>query len=215
MPETALLHFEAELDAYLKTYPVPKLQIGAGHHLLEGWFNTDINLVVPGVLWLDTSQPFPIADHSFAYVMSEHHIEHIAYQQGVNMLQESFRVLKPGGKIRISTPDLGGYIKIYTTKVKTPQQQEYINLIREHFMPWAEQDDSGIFVLNNAFRNWEHQFLFDEALLNQVLNQVGFVNVVRKGPWESDDEHLRQIENRGDNAINNFETVTLEAQKPL
>lgn len=212
MPETVIPHFQTELDAYLTTHTVAKLQIGAGYHLLSGWFNTDINKALHCVCWLDSSQPFPIADHSFDYVMSEHHI---AYEQCVHMLRESFRVLKPGGKIRISTPDLGGYIKLYTTKEKTPQQQEYINLIRKHFMPWTEHDESGIFVLNNAFRNWEHQFLYDEALLSQVLNQAGFINVVRKDRWDSNDEHLRQIENRGDNAINNFETVTLEAQKPL
>ena len=33
-------------------------------------------------------------------------IEHLKYSDGQNMLKESFRVLKPKGKIRISTPDL-------------------------------------------------------------------------------------------------------------
>src|SRR5437868_4053917 len=93
------------LKAYLLIHKVPKIQLGAGLNNLTGWFNTDY-FPRNNVLFVDVTKPFPIPSNSFQFIFSEHHIEHISYKYAVEMLREAFRIMKPGGHIRISTPDL-------------------------------------------------------------------------------------------------------------
>ena len=91
-----------------------KLHLGCGRNILDGWINTDYNTAkFSGSDYLDVTKKFPYDNNSVDYIFSEHMIEHISYQDGKFMLEESFRVLKSSGKIRISTPDLKFLIKLY------------------------------------------------------------------------------------------------------
>src|SRR5690348_4800131 len=94
-----------EADSYLGSARPAKLQVGAGDNVLAGWLNTDRD-PTPGSAYLDATRRFPLPDASFDYVMSEHTIEHLTLEQADSMLAECHRVLKPGGKVRIATPDL-------------------------------------------------------------------------------------------------------------
>jgi SAM-dependent methyltransferase len=57
----------------------------------------------------DVEEPFPIADASLDWCYSEHLIEHLTSEQGISWLADMRRLLKPGGFVRISTPDLRKY----------------------------------------------------------------------------------------------------------
>lgn len=50
-------------------------------------------------------EPLPIASNSAELVYSSHTIEHVTDEAVRNMLAESHRILKPGGAIRLTTPD--------------------------------------------------------------------------------------------------------------
>ena len=65
------------------------------------------------VYQLDVTKPFPFQSGIFDAVFSERMIEHIPYLAGRSTLQECFRVLKAGGMIRISTPNLHFLIDLY------------------------------------------------------------------------------------------------------
>src|SRR5688572_3091577 len=99
----------ALIDQYLRDHPVRKLQIGAGSSRLRGWLNTDIE-PGEGLAYLDATKRFPFEDGSLHYIFSEHVIEHLTYDEGKAMVAEAFRVLAPGGKMRISTPDLDQFL---------------------------------------------------------------------------------------------------------
>jgi len=204
------------IKRYLKSHQVQKLQLGAGPNILEGWLNTDIYPSAPGVVYLNAKRPFPFDDKTFGYVFSEHQIEHLPYIEGLSMLRECRRVLKPGGRIRIATPDLEILIGLYTPQ-KSDLQQRYINWIVDKFLP-----EIGIysesFVINNAFLNWGHQFIYDRATLQIALEKAGFVNITPHKLGESDDKVFRGIESHGkvagDEDMNQFETMVLEAKRP-
>jgi len=203
------------IRAYFQQCPTRKLQIGAGGNFLEGWLNTDYLPKSGRYVFLDATKPFPFADSSFDYVFSEHIIEHIPYQAGCFMLRECRRVLKPGGRVRIATPDLATLLALYTPE-KSDIQERYIRWVVDRFLPEVEVY-SAAFVINNAFRNWEHQFLYDQETLQRAMQEAGFVEVARYAPGESDDPILRGLEAHGratgSEEINRFETMVLEGKR--
>jgi SAM-dependent methyltransferase len=50
-------------------------------------------------------EPLPIANDVAELVYSSHTIEHVSDEAVRNMLRESYRILRPGGGIRLTTPD--------------------------------------------------------------------------------------------------------------
>jgi predicted SAM-dependent methyltransferase len=204
------------IQNYLRSHPVRKLQLGSSFTPLDGWLNTDLIPELPGVVYLDATRQFPFRDDTFDYVACEHMIEHIDYDSGTAMLQESFRVLKPGGAIRIATPDLRVLLRLNELE-KTPDQTEYIEWIASKLFPRITHCKSA-FVINNAFRCWGHQFLYDAETLKAALEYCGFANFRDHKPGQSDDSHLRGIESHGTHmgseTINQFETLVVEARVP-
>ena len=164
---------------------------------------------------VDASGPLPFTSDSFRYVFSEHFIEHLDYAQAARFIAECFRVLVPGGKIRIATPDLSFLIQLYGPE-KTELQQRYIRWASETFLPDAPlvQDT---FVINNFFYAWGHKFIHDEESLTLLLKTEGFVEACRVNPWESEEAALRHLESHGrliSDEFNKLETFVMEAIKP-
>ena len=200
------------IEDYFRAAEVRKLQIGSGDNNLAGWLNSDFFPRAPGVLHLDSTQRFPFADAQFDYVFSEHMIEHVPYERGRHMLSECARVLKPGGKIRISTPNLAFLIDLYHP-TKTELQRSYIEWATDQFIDAPYYEDT--FVINNFVRDWGHQFIYDEKTLRASLVAAGFQGITRCQIGESDDEALRNLENTGrmPDGFLELETLTLEASR--
>ena len=182
-----------------------KLHLGCGENLLSGWFNTDLHPTGPSVATLDVTKPFPFPSSSLEEIFSEHMIEHIPYVDAIDMLKECYRVLQPGGKIRISTPNLTFLVALY--EPKSELQKRYIKWSSETFISWAPKPSS-TFVINNFFRDWGHKFIFDEPTLREAFATVGFVNIITcpLGPLEN--------QSRMPDGFLQLETLTLEAIKP-
>ena len=178
---------------YLTESDAPKLNIGCGYHLLNGWLNTDYSPQLPMVMYLDAKQRFPFNEETYNYIFSEHVIEHISYQDGLKMLRECFRVLKQSGKIRISTPDLAFLVDL-TRPDKSDLQRAYIKWSADTFIPGAP-DDNEVFVINNFVRDWGHAFIYDENTLRGAMAIAGFRMITKCDQHESEDAALRNLEN--------------------
>jgi len=203
------------IASYLASHEVRKLHIGAGHNLLPGWLNTDRNPST-GAVYLDATEPFPFGEETFDYVFSEHLIEHLSYRSGVAMLKECHRVLKPGGAIRIATPDLE---RIVSLKRAFPGsvQERYARWLAKSYYPSAAEGNWSAYAINQAFRGWGHQFLYDRETLQAVLERVRFVGVRPQPFGQSDDENLAGVEGHGSDGnrrMSEFETMILEATHP-
>ena len=197
---------------YLSTHKTRKLHLGAGPNIINGWFNTDVELKGKGVYFLDVSRRFPIQDQTFDYILSEHLIEHFTYQDGLCILKECYRVLKPGGTIRIATPDIDKIISL-RTKEKNELQNRYIKWHIDNFLPGMDAYND-CFVINNAFRGWAHQFIYDEGTLRNSMHKAGFVEIRRYNPGESDDETFTGIEWRAKDEVQQYTGLVLEANRP-
>ena len=114
------------IDQYMQGAMPHKLHLGAGNHLLQGWLNSDLYPNSKRSIHLDVSRPFPLPDDKFEYAFSEHMIEHLSYRDGEHMLRECYRVLVPGGIVRISTPDLKILLDLYTD-CSSPLDKRYLD----------------------------------------------------------------------------------------
>lgn len=205
-----------KIETYLKANPVRKLQVGTSHTPLAGWLNTDVVLENPEVVYLDATLPFPFQDNIFDYVACEHMIEHVDHAGALVMLRESFRVLKPGGRIRLATPNLKTLAGLIAAE-KSAAQSYYIDWIVRNCLPEASYCKD-VFVLNNAFRAWGHQFIYDPETLKTAMTRCGFEDLADYTPGVSDDPNLRGLEAHGrligDEGINQFETFIVEGRVP-
>jgi predicted SAM-dependent methyltransferase len=82
------------------------VNIGCGAHFDSRWINLDGEPIDSRVERHDCRENLRFADGSADAVYSSHLIEHLLPKFALRFLQESFRVLKPGGVLRLATPDL-------------------------------------------------------------------------------------------------------------
>lgn len=209
-----------QIEAYISGNEVRKLQIGCGSNMLAGWFNTDY-IPGPGRIHLDASETFPFPENCFNCVFSEHAIEHIHYRDALAMLKECHRVLKPGGRIRIATPNL----RVYADFLKPDLSQIQIDCIEYFFNDWIKTGfhaaknyepvtdrPSPVFVLNDLFLNYEHRFVYDFEALGDLIGAAGFGFVEEASCGLSSYPDLSGLETHNDR-INSFSTLVVEAQK--
>lgn len=192
-----------------------KLHLGAGGAGLPGWLNTDLHPERWPTVRLDATRPFPLPNGAFDYIFSEHMIEHLPLDGARRMLSECFRVLKPGGRIRLATPDLDRVLRLQASPDAQPQA-EYLRWAVPYGRHPADLPPA-IVVINSLFHEHGHQFLFDEASLRDLLHLTGFTDIRRYTPGESDDPQLRGLEIHQKvigRMANDYETLVVEACKP-
>ena len=194
---------------YLRSAGQPRLQVGGGPNLLEGWLNSDL---VHGEIFLNVTRRFPLPDASLALVFTEHMIEHVSEAQGLHVIREAHRVLRPGGVFRVTTPDLRKVITIYEDGNSSILLKEYLGFLNETLPndphPRAAQ------MLNTYMRAWGHQFVYDEEDLTAKLIESGFSDVTRVEPGQSEHEALRGLESHEPSWANAAEAMCLEAIRP-
>ena len=207
------------LKLYLSTEKISKLQLGAGVNSLMGWFNTDY-FPRKEIYFLDVTKPFPIPKNSFQFVFSEHHIEHISYRNAVDMLKEIYNIMKPGGYIKISTPDLQKYLNSYMDDsiMKTDKEQHARNWIYSGYhkaVNYVPIDDyyKAHFV-NDIFINYEHHFIYDYQSLANILQKTGFTSITNCSFKDSIHTEFRNIETHS-TEFEKYFTLSVEAQKPI
>jgi len=209
----SLLLRQAAIQAYLDSKGSKKIQIGCGENLLPGWLNTDL-LASPKVVYLDATKKLPFPDCSLDYIFSEHIFEHIKYHDGSRFLKEAHRVLKPAGRIRIATPDIAFLTRLYCQ----PETETSKNYIKNSIDRYVDEPKfyARAVVVNNFFRNWGHQFIYDFETLDYALKTAGFRNTVKFKPQESTDPNLTSLESHGKiigEEFNLLETIVVEAEK--
>jgi predicted SAM-dependent methyltransferase len=200
------------INNYLRTHEVKKLHLGGGG--LRDWLNSDLCPSHWKIVRLDATQAFPLPDASFSFVFSEHMIEHVPVAGARRMLAECYRVLRPGGRIRLATPDLARVVRIHAAT--DPTSQDYLRWAIAHNRLPADLPADAV-VINSLFHDHGHQFLYDEPALAALLRAGGFGEVRRYAPGESEQPELSGLEMHHiviGQAANNFETLVLEARKP-
>jgi predicted SAM-dependent methyltransferase len=199
---------------YLESHSVRKLQLGAGGNDPAGWLNTDIAPRRDEV-YLDATKPFPFLDGSFQYVFSEHMISAVSWEGGVAMLKECYRVLAPGGKLRVVTPNLAKFVQLLTGKPDAEAQRFIAAKLR--LTGWPESPVTGAYIFNRQARDWGTQFLYDPATLRKSLELAGFKQITEYPVDDKTDPVFREAEIRTRDegsdlwVVNRWESMAFEA----
>lgn len=89
------------------------LNLGCGQRFHPDWVNIDYVSYAPQVRAYDLSSGIPLETNSCDAVYHSHVLEHFSRAAGEAFIQECFRVLKPGGILRVVVPDLEVLAKQY------------------------------------------------------------------------------------------------------
>lgn len=139
-----------------------KIQFCCGQTKLEGWENYDKEI--------DISKPLNFDNDSIDFIFIEHGIEHIQQMSGVDFLKECYRILKLGGTMRITFPDI---CKIYN------------NPLCHNRMAYIEKTHSRINI-NNALKStmysWGHKSFWSlETMICALVSANFYAYVVQSG----------------------------------
>jgi len=96
-----------------KSAEMKLLNLGCGMRTHPSWTNVDFKARAEGVIEHDLLKGLPFADESFDAVYHSHLLEHFPKSYAPIFLKECFRVLRPGGVIRVVVPDLEQIARLY------------------------------------------------------------------------------------------------------
>ncbi len=157
------------------------LNVGCGPYPKENFINLDYNWEPAiDICWDITKKKYPLPDQSLKGIYTEHCMEHITLDAFKENCKEFFRMLQPGGIIRIVVPDGELYFDLY---------HERKNGKTVHF-PYEEGHITGMSRINELFRRHGHLFIYDFETMKKILEAAGFVNIRKESYRKGNDPVL-------------------------
>jgi predicted SAM-dependent methyltransferase len=164
---------------------LPKLHLGCGAHTKPGWVNIDMWHVPSEMprrggtttINFDLTADLPLSDNRCAEIYSSHFLEHLTAEDGVRLLTDAHRVLRPGGRLRTCLPDFARVARAYVDA-----DNEYFAPLYEVFPDRLGDGVPGsatiLDAVNNVLYQWgEHKCMYDTAKLVALLSAIGFSRV--------------------------------------
>ncbi len=151
------------------------LHLGCGPKYLDGFINIDANPLHSVDLWLDVRNGLPFPSNSVDSIYSTHMFEHFFEAELRRILRECFRVLKPGGGVRLIVPNLAGAIQAYAEQ----RTEWFEDRFPHHF------DSLGGRFSNFLFCDGQHRTAFDFDYMDEVLQKAGFQQVEKSREGDS------------------------------
>ena len=196
---------DAQLLAALGGRTDLKLNIGSNTGHIDGWLSIDILRDPDGSIFrMDATGDWPFATGSAQAINSEHFLEHVTLAQARAYLREAHRVLRPGGVLRTSTPDLRGLVDTYLAGDRR-------DLDAHRAEGYVAADHAEMF--NNYFYLWGHRHIYDAASLTRMLRDAGFDAIAPAAYGESQHPVLRGIDVHDMGALDAL-SFALDAVRP-
>lgn len=168
-----------------------KLNIGCGDAYLNGWINIDLDSPKAD-LKHDARNPLPYENDSVDLIYNEHFIEHLSVSDGLKFLKECYRILRPGGVLRIATPDLDYIVFRYFFFWRKQ------GWIKKYGYDWVKTRAE---LMNINFREWGHQYLYNKEELKRRLREAGF-DKIKKAKWgKSEHPDSKNLETRKESRL--------------
>lgn len=169
-----------------------RINFGSGPVYAEGWINVEIDHTFKS----DYQTTVNIERNSVDYAVAHHSLQCVKFQHLEHVLQDLYAVLKPGGILRVSIPDIMAGFDAYT--------QNDID-----FFPAMDGED-----IDGRFCNWltwygQNVTPMTQSLLKKRLEKVGFIVLDPRifNRTNSKDKGIMELDTRYD------ESIYMEAMK--
>ncbi len=127
------------------------VNLGGGSNIFDRWLTADVDARAD--VYVDILHPLPFDDGTLDVIYLEEVIEHVSREQGRSLMAECVRALKPGGHLRLTTPDLDAFVASFD----------------------GTADAAG--AINDIFYEHGHRYIYSRAGIKGLLTAVGFVEV--------------------------------------
>lgn len=145
--------------------------------------------VFRAVRYMDVTKRFPFPGDTFECAFSSHVLDNLYPAQARFCLTEVFRVLQPGGVLRLVVCDLDRCIEQYD-----PNN--------------ADAFCQSMYVSNQPKDRNKHHWMYNERSLKKLLAEVGFWRITRASFRVGECPDVKVIDNRPD-------SLFMEARKPI
>ncbi len=214
-----------------------KINLGSGFNGLPGWINLDHSIPArasklkfllpvlaamrlipresarkewPPIRIHDCRKALPFTNDSADCIYTSHFLEHLYRHETLRLLKECFRVLKPGGRIRIVLPNLEKLCRAYLERDlaklsrRPPRDNTLPYTIADYLvMQFFPHELNGAHPPSRWVRFREHfparhQWMYDLESISVLLREAGFTQITEQ-PWgESKIPDVRKLDLKPD-----------------
>lgn len=205
-----------------------RLHLGCGANAPDGWVNVDksfgpaierlrlrktleklgvLNEAPTSLRWptnvqrLDVTKEWPWANGSADAIYSSHMIEHFTPRETEQFLKNSFRVLAPGGVIRLAVPDLEFSVGQYLAARDEgrPDAADHLNSLFYN-MPDTSSQPAALRVAVKLLHR-PHAWMYDFSSLASRLCDAGFIDIARAAHGEGRLPQVELLDVRGGRSL--------------
>jgi SAM-dependent methyltransferase len=189
--------------------------------------------VEPDIILWNLRRGIPFGDKTFDGVYHSHLLEHIDREDALAFLVECYRVLRPGGVIRVVVPDLEKWANAYAQSLSI---RSVDNCIEEHeevvgsllvqlvqrgpttrkmqkpMVRWLER----VLLGDSAKVGWQHRWMYDRLTLKALLGKAGFEECQLVTAWESRIDGWKEfgLDTHADGSEYKPESIWMEGVRP-
>lgn len=186
-----------------------KVNVGAGEAPLNGWINTDVAWWSP--MYLDLTKPWPVPPGSVDRIYGDNVIEHFPLNVGRLVLRHCYVALRPGGRIRLATPDVERTARAYLDDPALTA--DHLARHRRHGYPADHPVD--MLRITYVYHGHDQGYCYDWPALSAELAGGDFTDICRYEAGHSDDPSFDGLENRHEPTEAATELIVEACKAPL
>ena len=145
-----------------------KINLGSGHWKFDGWVNVDLDHGSEPDVVANLAADLPFADGVARLMHTEDFIDQLELDQAAAFLNECYRVLAPGGVLRVLTPDMQKLAHLY---LNDPARLETLWKNFVH-VPLSLDTPGELFPPGMRFAG--HTFMYDGETFRKLAAACGF-----------------------------------------
>lgn len=158
-----------------------------------------------------------VQEGSAKAVYASHVLEHLSLGDARVALANTYRMLAPGGVLRLIVPDLRTRAELYLQQVAAGDPEAASNFMRYSVLGMEERPRGMIRLIRRTFSGTSHLWMWDRISMRAELERAGFVSIRECQFGDADDPAFAELEDRTrfiDTTLQQKECA-MEARKPV
>jgi hypothetical protein len=210
------------------------VQYGCGFSPADGWLNFDSSPTLrferlpmigalytknatrfpPSVRYGDIVKGLPVADGSVQRLYASHVLEHLAYEDAIIAIRNSFKALAPGGVFRLIVPDLAARARRYIQRADRGDTDAAEEFMESTVLGRRRRPKGPLGGVSALFGGAQHLWMWDEASMAQALTRAGFTDVRRCRSGDSGDAMFDVVEDQGRFVDGDIVEIAMACRRP-